>query len=267
MKGKKLVIGPILIVIVAMAYAFARPAPRPVVIYLIGDSTVADYSGDYDPGKDYYATRYPVTGWGQVFQELFAGADLAAFADVFEADSVIIDDRARGGRSTRTFFQEGRWRAVHEALQPGDVVMMQFGHNDAAENKPERYVDIQGYQEFLRLFVSQTRERGAVPIILTPVCRNYPWVDGALENVHGEYPQAALDVAREMGVLAIDLNALSMEAFSRKGRDYVTEHYFMNLPPNVYEAYPDGASDNTHFQPEGARAVAGLVFEAMKELK
>ena len=141
---------------------------------------------------------------------------------------------------------------------------MQFGHNDAAKNKPERYVNNQGYKEFLRLFVSQTREKKATPIILTPVCRNYPWEEGHLQNVHGEYPQAALDVADEMDVYFIDLNQLSMDAFSRKGRDYVTEHYFMNLPPGKYEAYPDGQSDNTHFQPEGAKAVAELVFDAMK---
>jgi hypothetical protein len=57
-----------------------------------------------------------------------------------------------------------------------------------------------------------------------------------------------------------------MNAFSKKGRDYVTEHYFMNLPPGKYEAYPDGQSDNTHFQPLGAKAVAQIVFEAMKTL-
>lgn len=144
---------------------------------------------------------------------------------------------------------------------------MQFGHNDAAENKPERYVDVPGYKEFLRLFVSQTREKEATPIILTPVCRNYPWVEGHLVNVHGEYPQAALDVAEEMNTYFIDLNQLSMDAFSKKGQEYVTQNYFMNLPPGKYEAYPEGQSDNTHFQPEGARIVANLVFEAMKTLK
>jgi len=239
---------------------------KPMVIYLIGDSTVANYADHYDEGKDYYETRFPVTGWGQVFQELFVGSDLIEFKNLFLTDSVIVDDRARGGRSTRTFFQEGRWRSVYDKLENGDVVIMQFGHNDAAENKPERYVNTEGYKEFLRLFVSQTREKGAIPIILTPVCRNYPWVNNRLENVHGEYPDAALEVAKEMNVHFIDLNQLSMNAFSEKGRDYVTEHYFMNLPPGKYVAYPDGQADNTHFQPEGANVVAKLVFDAMKSL-
>ena len=246
--------------------SFTNYYKKPVVIYLIGDSTMADYANNYDE-KDYLKSRYPVTGWGQVFQDCFTGADLKDFRNLFKTDSVIVDDRARGGRSTRTFFQEGRWRAVFEKLNKGDIVMMQFGHNDASENKTERYVNIEGYKEFLRLFVSQTKEKGAIPIILTPVCRNYPWKDGHLENVHGEYPNAVKEIAGEMGIYFIDLNQLSMDAFSEKGKDYVTKHYFMNLPIGKYEAYPDGQSDNTHFQPEGAKVVAQLVFEAMKKLK
>ncbi len=85
--------------------------------------------------------------------------------------------------------------------------------------------------------------------------------------MHGEYPDAALEVAREMNSLFIDLNQLSMNAFFKVGREYVTQNYFMNLDSGVYEAYPNGQSDNTHFQPEGAKVVAGLVFEAMKTLK
>lgn len=236
-------------------------------LYLIGDSTMADYTGDYDPGKDYMKTRYPVAGWGQVFQSFFVKDSMPQVKKLFKADAVIVDDRARGGRSTRTFFQEGRWRSVYEALKPGDVVIMQFGHNDAAENKTERYVDIEGYKEFLRLFVSQTLQKGARPIVLTPVARNYPWKDGKLENVHGDYPQAAKEVASEFGVTLIDLNQLSMDYFSQKGEDFVSKTYFMNLPAGKYEAYPDGQKDNTHFQPEGAKAVAQLVFDELKKLE
>ena len=58
-----------------------------------------------------------------------------------------------------------------------------------------------------------------------------------------------------------------MDYFSKKGKDVVTETYFMNLPAGVYEAYPNGQKDNTHFQPEGAKAVARLVFSALKNLK
>ncbi|MBF9255048.1 rhamnogalacturonan acetylesterase [Pontibacter sp. 172403-2] len=237
-----------------------------VKVYLVGDSTMADYTGNYDD-KDYMTERYPITGWGQVFQPFLSSDSLAQIRNIIKADSVLVLDKARGGRSTRTFFEEGRWAEVYKALKKNDVVMIQFGHNDAAANKPERYVNVQGYKEYLRLYVNQTREKGAIPILITPVNRNYPWKDGQLSNVHGDYPQAVKDVARELHVPLIDLTQLSIDAFMAKGKDYVTAHYFMNLPAGKYTAYPEGENDNTHFQPEGARAVAQLVFEGMKNLK
>ena len=254
------------IFVVSLIFLSFNIQEKTTTVYLIGDSTMADYSGDYEPGKDYMKTRYPVTGWGQVFQPFMSKDSLYKIKNIVKTDSVLVDDRARGGRSTRTFFQEGRWRLVYENLKKDDIVIMQFGHNDAAKEKTERYVDIEGYKEFLRLFVNQSREKGAIPIILTPVARNYPWNEDVLENVHGEYDQAPKDVAQELNVLLIDLNKKSRDFFTKKGKDYVTETYFMNLPAGKYETYPDGQKDNTHFQPQGALEIARLVFEGMKEL-
>lgn len=231
-------------------------------VWLIGDSTVADYSLE----KDYQSERYPIMGWGQVFQPFMASDSLRLIRHLVSNDSAVVYDRARGGRSTRSFFEEGRWSEIYSQLSPGDLVLIQFGHNDASVNKGERYTSIPGYKEFLKLYVSQSREKGAIPILVTPVARNYPWKDGRLGNTHGVYPDAMKEVAAETGAYIIDLNSLSMEYFSEKGRDYVTVTYFMNLPPGMYEAYPDGTSDNTHFQPAGATAVAKLIFDAMKGL-
>lgn len=232
-------------------------------IYLIGDSTVADYSLE----KEYESKRFPQVGWGQVFQPFFQKDSLKQLKNILgNAKEVKIDDRAKGGRSTRTFFQEGRWASVYNSLQKGDVVMMQFGHNDASEEKTERYVNIEGYKEFLRLFINQSREKGAIPIVLTPVARNYPWKEGKLTNVHGEYPQAAKDVAKELNVKLIDLNKLSIEFFTSKGQEYVTQNYFMNFESGLYQAFPNGQKDNTHFQTAGGKEVARLVFNAMKKL-
>lgn len=240
---------------------------KSVTVYLIGDSTMADYRNNYDPGKDYMKTRYPLTGWGQVFQEQMNRKRLKPLAHIVKTDSVIIDNKARGGRSTRTFFEEGRWSSVYKSLQKGDLVLMQFGHNDAAEHKPERYVDVEGYKEYLRLYVKQTRQKGGIPVILTPVNRNYPWEGGKLKNTHGDYYTAAVEVAEELDVYLVDLTQRSMEHFTEKGKDYVTKNYFMNFGPGLYEAYPEGSSDNTHFQPEGARAVAQMVYEGLVDLQ
>jgi len=232
-------------------------------VWLIGDSTVADYSLE----KDYQLKRYPIMGWGQVFQTFLSSDSLKLVKHIIRTDSAIVEDRARGGRSTRSFFEEGRWADIFRSLRRGDLVLMQFGHNDASVNKGERYTSLTGYKEFLRLYVNQTREKGAVPILVTPVARNYPWKDGRLGNTHGEYPGAMKEVAAELDVFLIDLTSLSIDFFSQRGRDYVTSAYFMNFPPGIYPGYPDGSSDNTHFQPAGATAVASLVFGAMKDLK
>jgi lysophospholipase L1-like esterase len=242
---------------------FRQIADKKIVrVFLIGDSTVADYT-IYD---DYKTKRHPITGWGQVFQTFMSRDSLVKVRNIIKADSVVVIDSARGGRSTRTFFEEGRWASVCQSLKPNDLVLIQFGHNDAAEDKPERYVTVQGYKEYLRLFVNQAREKGAIPILVTPVNRNYPWSEGKLTSVHGEYPDAVKRVANELNVRLIDLTKLSCDFFNSKGQEYVTGQYFMNLPAGAYEAYPTGQKDNTHFQPDGAVEVARLVFEAMKGL-
>jgi len=251
------------LIIAGLITGMVSEEKRPVKIFLASDSTCANYELE----DNYQTKRFPLTGWGQVFQQFFRKDSLKLISGLIRAESVIVDDRAKGGRSTRTFFQEGRWRAIYNELQPGDLVLIQFGHNDASKEKTERYVDIEGYKEFLRLYVSQTRQKGGIPVLITPVNRNFPWEDGVLKSCHGEYPQANKDIALEMNVLIIDLTQLSCEYFTKKGQDFVNEKYFMHLPANVYTAYPDGQNDNTHFQPEGAKAVAQLVFNGLKSLK
>jgi lysophospholipase L1-like esterase len=237
--------------------------PKPVKVYLIGDSTVADYTLD----EGYMQKKYPITGWGQVFQQFLKKDSLKKLNRLIKSDSALVIDKAKGGRSTRTFFEEGRWKDVLSTLEKNDLVLIQFGHNDAAKDKPERYVDIPGYKDFLKMYVKETRAKGALPILITPVTRNYPWKDGKLGSAHGEYPQAVKDVAQELDVPIIDLTTLSGDFFTTKGNEFVSKHYFMNLDSAKYEAYPEGQKDNTHFQPEGAKEVARLVYEEMKKIK
>lgn len=243
--------------------SFVAFKPKPVTVFLIGDSTVADYTLD----SNYAEKRFPITGWGQVFQSYVSGANRKTLSRIIKADSAKVDDRAKGGRSTRTFFEEGRWAAVFKLLKAGDLVLIQFGHNDAAKDKPERYVGLEGYKEFLRLYINQSREKGALPVLITPVTRNYPWKDGVLGSAHGDYPAAMKQVAQELNVPLIDLTVSSATFFTQKGQDYVSAHYFMNLPAGQYTAYPNGQKDNTHFQPEGAKEVARLVFEGLQTIK
>lgn len=253
----------VVILFISIALLSFLPSKNKITrVYLIGDSTMADYTQE----NDYENKRYPLTGWGQVFQPFLSHDKLPQLKGIIQTDSALVIDKARGGRSTRTFFEEGRWAEVYRALQKKDIVIIQFGHNDASVNKPERYVNVSGYKEYLRLFVNQTRQKGAYPVLLTPVARNYKWENGKISNAHGDYALAVIAVAKELSVPLIDLNELSMRAFEQKGESYVTEHYFMNLPAGKYKAYPEGQKDNTHFQPEGATLIAGLVFDALKNI-
>jgi len=233
-------------------------------IYLIGDSTMMDYD---KYREDYKTSIYPLSGWGQYFQELFDAQTIASLGALIKTDSVLVDNRAIGGRSTRSFFEEGRWSKVYEDLRAGDLVMIQFGHNDATLERPLRYVTPEAYKEYIRLFVSQTREKGAIPIVITPVSRNFPWKEGKLENLHGDYYTAAVEVAQELEVGMIDLTMRSMDFFAERGQEYVTKNYFMNMEPGQYPNYPEGKEDNTHFVTEGAKEIAKLVLEGMRELR
>jgi len=247
------------ITILLMSFIMKR---EPVKVYLIGDSTVADYSLE----ADYTQKRYPLMGWGQVFQQFLTKDNLKNLNHLIKNDSALVVDKAKGGRSTRSFFEEGRWKEVLSTLRKNDLVLIQFGHNDGAKDKPERYVDIPGYKKFLRMYVNETRAKGAKPILITPVTRNYPWKNGVLGSAHGEYPQAVMDVAKELSVPVIDLTTLSADLFTSKGTDFVTRNYFMNLDSGKYVAYPKGQNDNTHFQPAGAKEIARLIYEGLQKI-
>ncbi|WP_379964341.1 rhamnogalacturonan acetylesterase [Epilithonimonas sp. UC225_85] len=231
-------------------------------IFLAGDSTLTDYSLE----SNYQEKRYPQQGWGGVFQEFFTADSLKTLKSPALAKNVLVVDKAKGGRSTRTFFQEGRWRYIFENLKPKDWVLIQFGHNDESPTKVDRYVDVQGYKEYLRLYIHQVKEKGATPVLVTPVSRNYPWKDGVLGDSHVEYAKAMIEVSQEQKVDLIDLNKLSREMLTKKGKDFVTQNYFMNLPEGKYPAYPKGQKDDTHFQPEGAKAMAQIVYNEFKKI-
>ncbi|WP_316798809.1 rhamnogalacturonan acetylesterase [Pedobacter frigidisoli] len=259
MKRYPFVVASLGVAVLLMSFLLKSP---PVKVYLIGDSTVADYSME----KDYMEKKYPITGWGQVFQPFLSSDSLPKLRKLIKGDSAIVIDKAKGGRSTKTFFNEGRWKEVMDSLNKNDLVLIQFGHNDGAKDRPERYVDIPGYKDYLRMYVKDTRAKGAIPVLLTPVARNSPWKEGKLFNSHTDYPQAVKDVAKELNVKMIDLNELSAKFFTKKGKDFSARNYFMNLDSGKYVAYPKGQKDNTHFQPEGAREVARIVYNALKKL-
>jgi lysophospholipase L1-like esterase len=215
--------------------AFASAPPHKTKLYLIGDSTMANK----------IRATFPEMGWGM---------PLATFFDT----TVVIDNRAQNGRSTRTFLAENRWQPIVETLQPGDYVFIQFGHNDKSQNYPDRYTSPEDYRKNLIKFVTETRSKKATPILLTPVTRRYFDKEGHIKETHVLYSAATMAVAKEYKVTLVDMDKMSRELLQGMG-DENSKLLFMYLAPGDHPNYPLGRNDNTHFNELGARKMAQLV--------
>lgn len=229
---------------VLLLLAFAFPPKKKIRVWLIGDSTLCPYE----------LTRAPITGWGM------------PFANFFDS-SVVIDNRAKGGRSTRTFLSENRWQPIENSLQEGDYVFIQFGHNDEAK-EPQyaaRYTPVPDYKINLIKFVSETRAKKANPVIVTPVTRMRFDKAGIQQETHAEYTAACYEISKQLDVPLIDLDKKSRELVQQFGPENA-KLLFMQLEPGEHPNYPEGQKDNTHFNEFGARKIAELVLAGIKEL-
>ncbi|MGD0337159.1 MAG: GDSL-type esterase/lipase family protein [Bacteroidota bacterium] len=212
-------------------------------VYLLGDSTMAD-----KPLID-----NPECGWGEEFP-------------LFFDDGVVIENHARNGRSTKSFINEGCWQAVVKKLQSGDYVFVQFGHNDSKATDSTRYAEAHTtYKQNLLKFVHETKEKGAIPVLLTPVNRRKFDSSNMFVDQHGEYPGVVREVARDEKIALIDLHEKSRKLFEQLGPED-TKSIFLWVKPGVYATLPDGKEDNTHFTKYGAVKIAGLVVEGLRQL-
>jgi lysophospholipase L1-like esterase len=220
----------------------AALADAPLRLHLAGDSTMSDKLPE----------KRPETGWGEPFAALFAPG------------SVLVINHARNGRSTRTFIEEGRWKALVEDLGEGDLVFIQFGHNDQSEHKPDRYTPLPEYRANLERFVREVRARGGEPLLLTPIARRRFDGAGELQPSHGDYPAAVRELARSLSVPLIDAEALSSAPLRAAGVEG-SKALFLHLPAGAHPNYPQGLTDDTHLSPAGARLIAEAVARALRE--
>jgi lysophospholipase L1-like esterase len=218
------------------------PAPRKITVYLVGDSTIANKE----------SKAFPETGWGMPFRYFFDS-------------TVTVDNRARNGRSTRTFISEKLWQSVSENLKEGDYVFIQFGHNDESKEKTDRYTSPSDYKRNLGLFIKETRGSKAIPILITPVSRR-KFKDGKAQETHAEYSKLVLEVAAEQHTALIDLDELSRRLYESFGEEN-SKLLFLQLEPGEHPNYPEGKVDNTHFSELGARKIAQLVLNEIRKQK
>ena len=174
---------------------------------------------------------------------------------------------ARGGRSTKTFIEEGLWAGLLEKINPGDTVMIAFGHNDADRVKIVRFTDPKGaYTDNLTRFVADVRAKGGQPVLMTPIAKHV-FVGDQVQETHGAYAVAVRDVAKATKTPLIDLDADMMGAQQARGEAGSRGFYLIYTPEDHVARYPQGNTDTTHINEGGARLAAALVAARLAFLK
>lgn len=202
-------------------------------IYLAGDSTVTDQSGDYP-----YRPEHCYSGWGQAFP-LYLNA------------SASLSNHAHSGLTTESFRKEGHHEIVLEAIRPGDYFFMQFAHND---QKLDHLKAEGGYRDNLIRYIDEIRALGAFPVIVTPLARNtWKGIDNTYNDLLAEHANACRRIADEYHIPLIDLHKASTS--------YIIKH---GLDDSRRLFYP---GDYTHTNDYGAVMMAGFVAKACLDAK
>ena len=234
-----------------------REKGKPIV-FITGDSTVKNKDSDKDG----------MWGWGS-----------QAYT-VFDQDKVTCVNVAKAGRSTRSYVREGRWEQVYNTLQPGDFVLLQFGHNDICPiadakergvipgtadtchvykmEKDGRYEVVYSFGWYLRKMIDDCREKGATPILVSLTPRN-EWPHGKVERRNDSYGKWYREVVEQTGVDFLDVHNISADFLDRKFASKSEEkskkaasRYFNN--------------DHTHTSLAGARMNAQSVAKGLRDI-
>lgn len=250
---------------------FQTSSAQSLTVHTIGDSTMTNQDEETSNKR----------GWAQMFQQFFN-------------NEITVNNRAKSGASSKSFYKEtGYWNSVKTQIKAGDYVFVQFGHNDEKNNGKDgdeviaeleskgestAGVDYRGttasgtYREYLRSYINESRNLGATPILLTPICRKY--FDGKQINRRGrhdlgeyfsvgesdhtyDYAYATKTVAEELDVPVIDLTTLTKDLYESYGEEACTNLIFCTADDK------GNVADGTHPSPLGATLIARLCAQEM----
>ncbi len=228
--------------IAVILFAFIQQDKKKIKIFLAGDSTMSIKE----------TKAFPETGWGMPFV-------------YFWDSTVTVVNRAKNGRSTKTFLSEDLWKSIYDEAGEGDYVFIQFGHNDESPDKKERYATPDTFKMNLMRFITETRAKKAISVLFTPVSRRKFDTTGTALETHKEYSAYVKEVAAKENVLLIDLDTKSRELYQQFGKGD-SKLLFLQLKPGEHPNYPEGKEDNTHFSELGARLIAQLVLSEIQKM-
>lgn len=230
----------VIALLVLTALAFSLPEKKKIRIWLCGDSTMSIKE----------TKAFPETGWGMPFV-------------YFWDSTVTVVNKAKNGRSTSSFRNEGLWKQVMDGAGEGDYIFIQFGHNDEVPTK-KTYTTETEFAANLKLYVAEARSKKAVPVLLTPMARRKFDANGKIEGTHDVYAQIIRNVAKEEQVPLFDMDKKTQAQYQEWGVD-PSKLLFLQLKPGEHPNYPEGKEDNTHFSELGARLLAQMVLKEIRE--
>ncbi|MDC7684957.1 rhamnogalacturonan acetylesterase [Asticcacaulis sp. BYS171W] len=203
----------------------ATPARR---VFIVGDSTVADQGG-----ADY-------ASWGQMLPR-------------FLSSELSVANHARSGETMKSFITSLRWDKVMSEVRPGDILLIQFGHNDQKKQWPRTYVAAaRGYPAYLKALVADAQDHGVQVVLISPVSRR-SFKDGKINNTLAGYDDAVRNTAKDLGIPFIDLTAK-------------TKTLYEALGPEISPlAFANSGKDGTHHNAYGAFTIANYVAQAITD--
>ncbi len=219
------------------------PSENPV-IYIAGDSTAQSYKASYAPQQ----------GWGYYLGNYFTS-------------NVTVSNQAIAGRSSKSFYDNGRLDNILSTIKKGDYLLIQFGINDAASTNPERYAPVCGSSEnpaegsfeyYIAKYIEGAAAKGATPVLVTNTLGLKAYSGGKFTGSYGNYCAAMKSMALKCRIPYIDLNSIMVEHYNSIGYDAAKMYHLYGVV--------SGSTDMTHFSESGADKVAGLLADAIKKL-
>jgi lysophospholipase L1-like esterase len=208
-------------------------------IFLTGNSTVVDQE------------REPWAAWGQMLP-------------VFFNKKVAIANYAESGEAMKSFIAEKRLMKISTQIKKGDYLFIQFGHNDQKPQSSAYLEPFTGYKEYLKIFINEARKHGANPVLITSMNRRSFNENGELINTHGDYPEAARQVAKEENVPLIDLHLMSKAFYEALGVEN-SKKAFVHYPAGSFPGQTEDFKDNSHHSTYGSYQLAKCIVQGIKD--